>query len=143
MRIDLLCRGALAALALGMVGCVQLDWVRERYDEPLPLDALGRIPIGADAALAFEVLGAPTGVWELADGAVVLTYANRAGVDFGISGSLSLDDSPVAPSMAWGDEKVRIPGLVVELDAEFRVRDVRRGTALDAAPPRRRPVPSE
>jgi len=134
---------ALLPVVLGLGSCVQLDWVRERYDEPLPADAAQRIPIGADAAVVFDVLGAPSGVWELAGGAVVLAYANRGGVEFGISGSLSLDDSPVAPSMAWGDEKVRIPGLVVELDPDFRVRDVRRGSARDAAPPRRRPVPVE
>lgn len=134
---------ALFPVVLGLGSCVQLEWVRERYDEPLPQDAAQRIPIGADAAVAFEVLGAPSGVWELAGGSVVLAYANRGGVEFNLSGSLSLDDSPVAPSMAWGDEKIRIPGLVVELDPDFRVRDVRRGTVRDAAPPRRRPVPHE
>ncbi|MBI1382217.1 MAG: hypothetical protein GC161_14160 [Planctomycetaceae bacterium] len=134
---------ALLPVVLGLGSCVQLDWTRESYEEPMPKDAVQRIPIGADASVVFDVLGAPSGVWELAEGAVVLAYANRGGVEFGISGSLSLDDSPVAPSMAWGDEKIRIPGLVVELDSGFRVRDVRRGTARDASPPRRRPVPVE
>ncbi len=134
--------GALGAvLPLLLAGCVQGQWNRVRYEEPIPAGALERFAIGSEATAVFAALGAPTAVWELAQGGAALVWAHDGEVRLGISASVTLDDSPVLPSLGFGDDRGRVRGVMVLLNRDFKVQEVRSGDLGSLAPPPRRPSP--
>jgi hypothetical protein len=128
---------ALAPLCALLAGCVQLDWTAYHIEEPPPPGAVERLAVGDDADRVFGLLGAPTDAWEAAREQIVLVWAHDRTRDLGLTFSVALRDSPVSPSLALGDERANVRGIVVVLDGDLCVADVREGRLRDVAPPRR------
>ena len=130
---------SLAAL-LPLTGCVQLNWDRVSFNEPISGDRLLELrPDQSDLGDCLRVLGAPHQVWEN-NGGVVLAWAwlDRAG--WGLSVSYTFTRF-VTASVNYADADTDINGVVLVLDSDLRLRQVRRGYFSDiTADLRRRPT---
>src|SRR5690606_20185960 len=125
---------ALCCALLACPGCLHVDYVRERVNEPIPETATEGLAIGAatlDDVIAR--LGAPTLVWPSENGEVVLAYAWRDDAGWGVSLSYSFDRFANA-SLEWDWDHAEIPAIVLRLDRELRLRMIQRGLLRDLAP---------
>jgi hypothetical protein len=144
-----LCRARLSLLAaltaaVFTASCLQVTWVRLRYEEAPPAAALERLEAGnADLTQCFEALGAPVDVWDLGDGRVALAWAFDDTWAWNVSVSAAVERSAPSASLRYGERWADVPSVVVLIDGEGRVLELRRGRLADVAPQRRRPGPVE
>ena len=131
----------LSALILTAPSCVRLTWSRTNIQEPIPDHALAAVaPDRADLTECLAQLGAPLLVWEYVDGGVALAYGWQDQADWSVTVSYSFTRF-VSASFEYAQGWRNLEGIVVLLDRDLVVRQVRRGLLRDIASglERRRP----
>ncbi len=122
-------------------GCLQVTWVRLRFEEaPAPAALAALEAGGADLAECLERLGAPVDVWALGDGRTALAWAFDDTWSWNVSLSAAVERSAPSASLRFGESWADVESVVVLVDEAGRVLEVRRGRLPDVAPKRRRPA---
>ncbi len=122
---------AVALLASLPVGCVQIEYMRNSSEAPIPESAVAALRVGAsDLQACLDALGAPLFVYRQANGGVVLAYGFRESSGWGISGSYTPREYG-SVSLAFDSDTANIDGYVLQFDDAWQLTALQRGNLRD------------
>ncbi|MGE0143947.1 MAG: hypothetical protein AB7I19_09605 [Planctomycetota bacterium] len=127
--------GCIFASALLAGGCLNFRYDRTRVNEPIDAAASDALTIGsATLADVLDHLGAPAIVWPSLDGEVVMAYAWADSAALGLQLSFAFHRLTPAARVSWDDGQDDVPAVLLRLDGNLVLREIRRGVLRDIAP---------
>lgn len=127
--------GGVVACGLVAGGCLNFRYDRTRVNEPIDAAASEALAIGsATLADVLDRLGAPAIVWPSLDGEVVMAYAWADSSALGLQLSFAFHRLTPAARVSWDDGQDDVPAVLLRLDGDLVLREIRRGVLRDIAP---------